>query len=150
MQFLYSGDRATTGHKERVDIIGTVAQLRGLGAYLLDVKENTAFKGKTGVVQNYPINLAALRVMLEGDPKAKLEITVPVNSLTLTAGKETFRLLGQSIQNSFKGEDTIEYEIVVKGAPDSPVMTNERRDLYLRSVKPQAPKANDEFYGIGL
>ncbi|WP_017932154.1 hypothetical protein [Robiginitomaculum antarcticum] len=147
MKFLYSGDRGQTGHKERVDIIGTPAQLRAIGTFLTTVTKNTAFKGHTGVTGSYPINLAALKIMLANSPDAKLEMTVPKDALTLTAGKDVFRLLGESILASFKTGDVSDYEIVVTGIKNSPIMDNPRRDLYFRSEMAQSTTISEDFSG---
>lgn len=147
MKFLYSGDRGLTAQKEKVYIIGNPAQLRSIGEFLTRVDKNTAFKGHTGISMGYPINLAALKIMLADDPMSKLDITVPKDALTLTAGRDVFRLLGESLVGSFKPDDISPYEIVVAAVKNSPIMDNPRRQLYIRSEFKSPATISEDFSG---
>jgi len=134
MRFIYSGDYGRTKMKEKAAILGTPAALQSLGEIMMTLDKNTALKAQDGFSPVELIKFPAMRLMLLPDDDAKLQITVPPSSLTLSAGKAVFHILGQSLMNSYAKGDKPGHRIAISATEDNAVMDDPRRVLEFKST----------------
>ncbi len=148
MRFIYSGDYGRTKMKEKAAILGTPAALHGLGQIMAELDQNTGIKAQGGFKPTELITFPAMRLMLLPSEDAKLEITVPPSSLTLSAGKNVFKILAESLINSYSKDDKPGHHITVSAGQGSTVMDDPRRILEFKSVKAEARvQISEDFSG---
>lgn len=148
MRFIYSGDYGRTKMKEKAAILGTPAALHSLGYLMTDLEQNTGIKAESSLMPAELISFPAMRLMLLPDNDAKLDIAVPPSFLTLSAGKNVFKILGQSLMNSYAKADKPGHHITVGATEDNTVIDNPRRILEFKSVKPETRvQISEDFAG---
>ena len=148
MRFIYSGDYGRTKMKEKAAILGTPAALHSLGEIMMTLDKNTALKAQNGFSPIELIKFPAMRLMLLPDDNAKLEITVPPSSLTLSAGKATFQIMGQSLVNSYAKGDKPGHRVAISAGDENTVMDDPRRILEFKSTPPETPiTPSEDFSG---
>ena len=134
--------------KEKAAILGTPAALYSLGQIMTELDQNTGIKAQSGLMPAELISFPAMRLMLLPDNDAKLDIAVPPSSLTLSAGKNVFKVLGQSLMNSYAKDDKPGHHMIVGASKDNVVIDNPRRILQFKSVEPEMRvQISEDFAG---
>lgn len=140
LRISYSGPSDKTNASEQFEVKGTPAAMAGLGRLMQQLDSNTMVKGHTGPAPSYPLNLPGLKLILTSGDTDALRFREDNNALRVEAGMKTFKLLGQSLINSFNVDDQSGHNIAVSQALPSNALHSTANKLFFTGE----PEQHDE------